>query len=138
MSSLVLDTSGLYALLDRADPAHQRCATVAREFSALIVPTFTLIEVDYWCRKRGGGPESFALLISDIRAGAYALEGNEADIERAVELEVAYRDLDLGIVDAFVIAVCERLGEHQVLTLDRRDFSVVRPRHCAALQLLPD
>lgn len=33
------------------------------------------------------------------------------------------------MVDAAVIAVCERLGETKVATLDRRHFSVVRPRH---------
>jgi hypothetical protein len=37
-----------------------------------------------------------------------------------------------------VIALCERLNEPKVATLDRRDFSVVRPRHCEALRLLPD
>lgn len=62
----------------------------------------------------------------------------EPDLQRAAELEVAYADLDLGLVDASVIALCERLGEETVLTLDRRDFAVVRPRHCAALKLLPD
>ena len=44
----------------------------------------------------------------------------------------------LGLVDASVVAVCERLQEETVLTLDRRDFTVVRPRHCAALRLLPE
>ena len=54
------------------------------------------------------------------------------------ELDAAYPDLNLGLVDASVIALSERLGETKVATLDRRDFSVVRPRHCDALRLLPD
>jgi predicted nucleic acid-binding protein len=62
----------------------------------------------------------------------------ETDIERAAELESEYLDLDLGFVDASVIAICERLGETQVATLDRRHYSVVRPRHCSHLTLLPD
>jgi hypothetical protein len=36
------------------------------------------------------------------------------------------------------IALCERLGETKVATLDRRAFAVVRPRHCDALRLLPE
>jgi uncharacterized protein len=36
-----------------------------------------------------------------------------------------------------VLALCERLGETKVATLDRRDFSVVRPNHCESLDLLP-
>ena len=36
-----------------------------------------------------------------------------------------------------VVAIAERLGVTQVATLDRRDFSVVRPRHTDAFELLP-
>ena len=42
-----------------------------------------------------------------------------------------------GVVDVSIIAKCETLGETKVATLDRRHFSVVRPRHCDALTLLP-
>lgn len=49
-----------------------------------------------------------------------------------------YEDLGLGIVDASVVAACERLGQTALATLDRRHFSVVRPRHCAALRLVPE
>jgi hypothetical protein len=43
----------------------------------------------------------------------------------------------LGIVDASVVAVCERLDEVKLATLDHRHFGAVRPRHCASLELLP-
>jgi hypothetical protein len=48
-----------------------------------------------------------------------------------------YADLPLGTTDATVIALTERLGATAVATLDRRHFSVVRPRHAPALTLLP-
>lgn len=48
-----------------------------------------------------------------------------------------YRDLPLGTVDASVIATAERFGIQQVATVDRRHFSIVRPRHTAAFELLP-
>ena len=57
--------------------------------------------------------------------------------QRAAELERQYQDLDLGFVDAAVIAVCESLGETKVATLDRRRFGVVRPAHCERLLMLP-
>ncbi|PVC89468.1 hypothetical protein DBP19_20775 [Streptomyces sp. CS090A] len=43
----------------------------------------------------------------------------------------------LGAVDASVIAVAERYGVKRVATLDRRHFTVVKPRHVPALTLLP-
>jgi len=36
-----------------------------------------------------------------------------------------------------VIAVAERLGVATIATLNRRDFTVVRPAHCDALTLIP-
>jgi hypothetical protein len=36
-----------------------------------------------------------------------------------------------------VIAAAERLAITEVATLDRRHFTVVRPRHATALTLLP-
>jgi predicted nucleic acid-binding protein len=104
----------------------------------LVVPTCVLVEVDYWTRKLLG-TESWDVFVEDVAEGAYRLEPlTLGDLERASELERAYANLDLGLVDASVIALCERLNEPKVATLDRRDFSVVRPRHCEALRLLPD
>jgi hypothetical protein len=48
------------------------------------------------------------------------------------------RILPLGTTDGTVIAVCERLGLTEVASLDRRHFTVVRPRHVKALMLLPE
>jgi predicted nucleic acid-binding protein len=48
-----------------------------------------------------------------------------------------YADLRLGMVDASIVAVAERLGITSVFTINRRDFTVVRPRHIAAFELLP-
>ena len=56
---------------------------------------------------------------------------------RIAELVAAYHDLPLGTVDASVVATAERLGATTVATLDRRHFSVVRPKHVAAFQLVP-
>jgi uncharacterized protein len=52
------------------------------------------------------------------------------------DLVVTYGDLPLGTTDASVAAVAERLGVAEVATLDRRHFTVVRPKHVTALALL--
>lgn len=76
--------------------------------------------------------------LCDVARGSYRLHHvDEDDLVRAAELEADYESLSLGFVDAAVIASCERLRETKVATLDRRHFSIVRPRHCEALQLLP-
>ena len=48
-----------------------------------------------------------------------------------------YVDTPLCLVDACVVAAAERLDIVSVLTVDRRHFSIVRPRHVPSLKLLP-
>jgi predicted nucleic acid-binding protein len=44
--------------------------------------------------------------------------------------------VDTGFVDATIGATAERLKISRILTTDRRDFPVIRPRHCKAFELL--
>lgn len=137
--ALVLDTGPILAALDADDPHHAACAELlagARE--PLVVVASTLVEIDYWIRK-GLTPDVWRTFVEDVANGAYRLENlGHADLTRAAALGERYADLALGFVDASVVAVCERLGEAKVATLDRRHFSAVRPLHCNALRLLPE
>jgi predicted nucleic acid-binding protein len=56
---------------------------------------------------------------------------------RIAELTSAYRHLPLGTADASVVTAAERLDVRAIATLDRRHFSVVRPLHTGAFELLP-
>lgn len=136
--ALVLDTGPILALLDADDPSHVRCVSLLDEIDEpLVVVAPTLVEVDYWIRKRLQA-EVWSVFVEDIETGAYRLEDlTAADLKRVAELEAVYSDLDLGMVDASVIAVCEKLGESKVATLDQRHFRAVRPKHCDHLHLLP-
>jgi predicted nucleic acid-binding protein len=35
------------------------------------------------------------------------------------------------------VALAERLGVHSIATLDRRHFTIVRPKHVPGFELLP-
>ncbi len=135
----MLDTGPIVALLDAADPEHARCVAMIKDVGEdLVLPAPVLVEVDYWLHKLYG-PEPWKTFVEDVASGAYRLHDlSEDQLVRAAELERKYESLDLGLVDAAVIVACETLGETKVATLDRRDFSVVQPRHCARLELLPE
>ena len=136
--ALVLDTGPLLAALDRADPDHAACvALIEGSPEALVVPALVLAELDYWCHERLDAGVWLTFL-EDVVTGAYRVEPpTPADLARCHELQVQYDDLRLGVVDASIVALVERLGERAVATLDHRHFSVVRPRHVAGLTLLP-
>jgi len=136
--ALILDTGPLLAALDAADPDHEACARLLTEADEdLLVPGLVLAELDYWCQERLGG-DAWLVFLDDVLRGAYRVEAPAlADLERCAALQRAYADLRLGVVDASVVALAERLGERRVATLDRRHFGVVRPQHVDAFELLP-
>lgn len=84
------------------------------------------------------GPDAEVRFLGDFAAGNLISEPVAGgDWMRMAELVAQYRDLPLGTVDASVVAAAERLSVSQIVTLDRRHFTVVRPAHIAAFELLP-
>jgi hypothetical protein len=136
--ALILDTGPLLAALDSADPDHARCGRLIESAAEdLVVPTLVLGELDYWCARRLSR-EVWLAFLDDVLGGAYQVEPPSLpDLIRCRELEEQYADLGLGVVDASVIALAERLGEPKIVTLDQRHFRAVRPLHVSALELLP-
>lgn len=136
--ALVLDTSVLLAGLDAADPDHSRCADlILGSEENLVVPALVLSELDYWCHQRLTGAVWLTFL-DDLLGGAYRVEApTYPDLDRCREIQQTYDDLSVGVVDASILALVERLGESKVATLDHRHFATMRPGHRAALELLP-
>ena len=121
---ITLDTSALYALLNRRDRAHGAAVeTLEGDPGPYLVPAATLGEIAFLVEERLG-IGVLDLLLADLESGAYTLDCGEADLGRARQLVQRYADLSLGYVDAAVIACAERSGG-RVLTFDLRDFGVV-------------
>jgi predicted nucleic acid-binding protein len=91
-----------------------------------------------WMIESVVGPAAEAVFVTAAANGELGIEDLEADdYRRCAELIKRYADLRLGLVDASIVAIAERLNLTVVATLYHRDFNVVRPNHCAALELLP-
>ncbi len=84
------------------------------------------------------GTEAEVRFLGDLAAGNLIPEPvDPSDWLRVAHLVAQYDDLPLGTVDASVVAAAERLDITEIATLDRRHFSVVRPAHTSAFDLLP-
>jgi len=135
---IIWDTGPLVAMANRQDRHHARCMALFDDAPGpLLVPAPILTEVCYLL-ERERGAQAEAGFLRSVRDDVFTLVAlTAADLDRMADLVETYADLPLGAADASVIAVAERLGVHQVATLDHRHFTVVRPRHIAALELLP-
>ena len=121
---IVLDTSGIVALLDRSDANHASALGVLqREHQPILVPTGIMVEIAYVPQVRAGDRTVLAFLDS-MMIGTTQWSCGEDDLPRVRDLMVRYADLPLGYADATVVACAERSGG-QVLTFDRRHLGVV-------------
>ena len=116
---LILDTGGwIYALA-----GYEPYASALRDARPAIVPSLVLAEVDWHLRKRR---EDMGRLLKEVTQGAYAYEPMTFDdVERAAQVDRKFGDLRLGIVDASIVALAERLDVRRILTIDA-DFAAVR------------
>ena len=103
-----------------------------------LVPQLVVAEVCYLLEREHGSRAEAAFLRSFGRRELTLVPLTVADTDRMAELVETYASLRLGGVDASVIAIAERLNVATIATLNRRDFTVVRPRHVQALTLLPE
>lgn len=133
-----MDAGPLYAYIDADDQHHSASLALLESHPGpLIVPVLVVTEVAYLVATRLG-VEPEVRFLGDLAAGNFTTEPvRPVDWLRMAELVARYRDLPLGTVDASVVVAAERLGITEVATLDRRHFSVVRPRHVRTFALLP-
>jgi predicted nucleic acid-binding protein len=138
MPPILVDTGPLYAMADRDDDWHHRVVRfLERSRDPLVIPATVLPEAAYLLATHLG-PEAERALIQSVVRGEMAVEEvTLQDLRRTLELLRSYETARIGLVDASVVAVAERLKIVRILTTDRRDFSIVRPRHCKAFELLP-
>jgi hypothetical protein len=134
--TVLVDSGVFIAAADRDQTGHAICARLLREHrDQLVVPSPVVPEAAWFIEDRLGptAEAGFVRLITSLDV----VDLVPIDYRRAIELIEIYADLALGFVDASIVAVAERLDVSQLATLNHRDFSVVRPAHVAAFELLP-
>jgi hypothetical protein len=134
---VIVDSGVLYASMDADDQWHERALDVLRLREPKFVTEPIVVETSWLVERRLGVAAELAFL-DGLSGPALVVESvRHEDRARAVEVLERYREAGLGYVDATTIAIAERLGEPRIATTDRGDFSIVRPRHVAAFDLIP-
>jgi predicted nucleic acid-binding protein len=135
--TVIADTGFVVAVAISSDADHERCVAVYDQQREIFLPQSTLTEIGYLLVKAGGN-QAMGYFLSNLFQMKYKLIALEnTDITRTGELLIKYADSRVDFVDASIAAVAERLKITRILTLDYRDFRIIRPRHCDYFELLP-
>lgn len=133
---IVADTGAILALVDKSDRHHAAIREIYEDRPDLwLLPWAILPEVDYLIGAELGARAQEAFL-EDLAEGAFAVEyGRHTDIARAHAIARKHRALNMGLVDAVVMAIAERLRADAIATLDLRHFGAIKI--AGAPRLLP-
>lgn len=132
--ALICDTGALFDYLDRAAPDHRAFRRAIDAARARYVPGLVLAEVDYFLRDER---TVMRALTRDLSAGAFTFAPVQLDsIERAMEIDRRFTELELGLVDASIVALAEELEVVRLATRDVADFSAVRLRDGSAFEMV--
>jgi uncharacterized protein len=138
LNRCLVDTGILYALADKDDSWHGRALEFVAGFRGrLIAPSAVVPEICYLLNTYLSPDAEIAFVLSLANHEITIEHFTDRDLARVHELLSQYRDSNIGFVDATCVAVAERLGITGIVTTDRRHFSLVRPKHVAAFDLLP-
>jgi predicted nucleic acid-binding protein len=134
---IVLDTGGLYALLDSSDRHHQATHRAIAEYDGpLLLSPLVLAETDYLVSKRLGRHAECAFL-TEVTDEVYRLVGfDDDDMESAADLVNSYGAMDIGVADASVAVIAGRYRTVDLLSADQH-FRAIRPLWGPAFRLLP-
>ena len=134
----LLDTGFLYALFDAADAQHRAVVASLDDLAAqLLLPDIVIVELAYLLNIRLGHQTMRSCLERLQHGPIEIVHLLPIDIDRSIELLHVYADIHLDFVDAGLVAMAERLQICHILTTDRRDFQIIRPKHCQFFSLIP-
>ena len=138
--ALICDTSGICALYDVDDGQHEATRRIVeRETGSLFLPVVLLAEIDCLLQSRLGADAAldFIEAVANDEFKLIPLTLTLPDLERCVELLTQYRDLEIGLSDATVVAAAERPLTARLLSHDQRHFRAIQPRGLNHFILLP-
>jgi len=137
MQRVVADTGFVVALTNRSDPRHDEVAEVYFQQAEIVLPQTVLAEVAYLIQRDAGAGVLIRFLRGLAQSKFVLTALTDWDLLKTAEILAQYQDSRIDFVDASVMAIAERENMTTVLTLDRRDFSLFRPKHCPSFTLLP-
>ncbi|MGX1543116.1 type II toxin-antitoxin system VapC family toxin [Streptomyces adustus] len=129
---VMADTCALFAAVDETDPVHEQAARILNMAGLLVISPLVLAEFDHLCKREIDDWEG-RLDVADMierrvtarRAVVPELTGRH--LQEAQELRRHYAGLELDLADATVMVLAADYPTIDVLTIDERDFRVVKP-----------
>jgi uncharacterized protein len=134
---VIIDTGPLVALFDSSEPAHETCKVTLQAIGDDLVTSWSVLTEAFYILEDWKTGQ--ANLWNFIMAGAVQLyEIQPLHYGRLEELMRKYSDRPMDLADATIVLIAESLKIRTIFTLDKKDFSIYRPKHCRHFEIIPE
>jgi predicted nucleic acid-binding protein len=120
MATAIVDTSAIYALLDRSDANHAQAVGILEKLrdkgDAVVITNLVLAETHALLLSKLGYTAARSWLSGQVWPVERILPEDE---ERAVDIICSHEDKTFSYTDATTFAVAERLGIHRAFAFDK-------------------
>ncbi len=136
--NFLVDTSFLYALYNAKDVNHAIAVAYIQSTSFIpLIPDIILPEIAFLFNRDIGSEGTMRFLKVFALTQPHLISLSPVDLVRMAEIMETYPKAKFDLVDCGIMALAERYKIECILTFDRRDFSIFRPRHRDYLTILP-
>jgi predicted nucleic acid-binding protein len=124
----ILDTGPWVALIDRSEAKHDRCVEWFEQYAGKIYSTeAVLTEVLYLLNFSIDA--QIAAIDFVLNSVVELVPTSIESLNRAKSIMSKYSDLPMDYADATIVCLALETGIRNVITLDRKDFSIYRIRN---------
>lgn len=136
MNAILIDAGPLVALLHKHDNYHQLCVDALANLSDPLASVWpALTEAMYLLNFSWEAQDALWEMIIDGIVQVLPLEREDEVLMR--DLMKKYCSLPMDLADAALVRVAERERIQRIFTLDRKDFSLYRPKGFGKFVLIP-
>ena len=128
MQSTVVDAGFLIGLFDEGDPLHRRCREFLRDYRGRFVTTEAVVTESLALLSTAQQLRCLEWLGDASHTGLLDVDREPIDFRAVEKLTRKYADQPMDFADASLVLLATRSGIRDILTADRRDFSVYRVR----------
>jgi len=134
---VLMDAGPMVALFSADDQYHEATVALLTDLAPPLVTCWPVITEAAW--RLRGRPDWVDALLDACAGGLFhPVPMLSSDIPVIRSLMSTYRSLQLQLADACLLVLADRLNAEQIVSFDRRDFSVAHTPGHRLLRIIPD
>ncbi len=133
---VLLDTGPWVALLDKSEKRHKECVTWLKSFKGEILSTEAILTEVLYLLDFSLNAQKAAL--DFVLTGAVTLVPSGIEqLEIIKKLITKYQDLPMDFADATLVTLANELDVGNIVTFDKKDFTIYRYKRTKSFSILP-